>query len=697
MGLIVAGDTGGTFTDYVFVNEQGETVSNKVPSTPQDFSLGVMKGVEGLAKLVNRPTSELLQNTSIFGHGSTVAINALLTRRGSKTGLITTKGFEDTLGIGRIHQKVAGLNEDEIINVAELDKADPIVPRSLIQGVTERVDYKGEIVVPLDRAETEKALRRLAAEGVEAIAVVFLWSFMNPLHELAVKKMIRELYPDMFVSVSCELAPVIKEYERTATTCINANLGKVTFNYISVLDKKLKDSGLQTPLMVMQALGGFMSAAEACQKPIAQLSSGPVGGVIGAKILGGAMGYKNIITSDVGGTSFDVGLVVRGETEFAAAPVFVQHSISAPMVDIVSIGAGGGSIAWLEPGTGLLKVGPQSAGAEPGPACYDLGGVEPTVTDADLILNRYDPDFFLGGKMKINRETSLAVMRERIAQPLQMEVAAAAMGVVDIVDAQMADLLRKVTIGRGYDPRDFVLFAFGGAGPSHVGAYGLDVGVKYAVVPYFASVFSAFGIANSDVVHIKETSDPKTFPLDTKRLNAIYEKLLQDVQNEFARDEIAEGNIVMTRTMDVRYRGQVHEVRTPVPAKELQPNDMELIIREFEKAYEDKYGRGTAYRAAGIEAVTYRISAVGKIPKPTLNRYVLETADPARALKGTREVYFKEYSGFHPTSVYNRDLLKAGNVVEGPAVIEASDTTALIHPGQIARIDEYMNIIIELF
>jgi N-methylhydantoinase A len=519
---------------------------------------------------------------------------------------------------------------------------------------------------------------------------------MNPEHEVAIKKMINEMYPEMFVSISSELAPVIKEYERTATTCINAYLGKVTSNYLSSLDEKLKGSGLKHPTMIMQAMGGFVSSHEACEKPIVTLASGPVGGVIGARVLAGLMGYQNVITTDVGGTSFDVGLVVQGETEFAVAPVFSKYHISIPMVDIISIGAGGGSIAWIEPGTGLLKVGPQSAGADPGPACYGLGGVEPTVTDADLILNRYDPNYFLGGRMRIDRDKALSAMRQRIAEPLKMDVAEAAMGVVDIVNSQMADLLRKVTIGRGYDPRDFVVFAFGGAGPAHAGAYGLDVGVKHAVVPFFASVFSAFGITTSDIVHIKEMSVPETVPVDVKRVNANYERLIGDVMEEFRRDEIQEESILLTRSMDLRYKGQVHEVRAAVPSKDLTEEDMEKVVDEFERAYEDKYGKGTAYRAAGIEAVTYRVSGIGKILKPTISKHELGSADSSSALKGTREVFFKEYGGFKGTKVYGREMLRAGNALEGPAIIEAFDTTVVIHPDQTARVDEYLNIIIEL-
>ncbi|MDZ4246806.1 MAG: hydantoinase/oxoprolinase family protein, partial [Dehalococcoidia bacterium] len=512
---------------------------------------------------MGKSRNDLLKQVKVFGHGTTVATNTLITRTGSKTGFLTTKGHEDTLLIGRIHQKVAGLNESELTNIGELDKAVPLVPRSLIKGITERVDYKGDILVKLDEGEVKQVVADLVARGVKAIGVNLLWSFMNPAHELKIKSIITEQYPNIFVSISSELAPVIKEYERGATTALNAYLGVRTSTYISALEKKLSDNGLKYPLQIMQSMGGFMSAREACVKPVTTLASGPVGGAIASRILAAEAGYENVITSDVGGTSFDVGLVIKGQTEFSN-PVFDKYRISIPMVDITSVGAGGGSIAWVEEGTGIMKVGPQSAGADPGPVCYDLGGLEPTVTDADFVLGRYNPEYFLGGTMKIDRDKSLAAIEEKIARPIGMDVYKAAMGILDIVDSHMADLIRKVTVGRGYDPREFVLFAFGGGGPGHVGAYGPDVGVKLSVIPQLASVFSAFGIAASDIVHVKELSDPMSAPGDEERLTSIFQKLEKEIQDDFNNEGVPLETTTLVRTIDMRYKGQVHELRNDV-------------------------------------------------------------------------------------------------------------------------------------
>lgn len=695
MAYSIGIDCGGTFTDCVVVNDEGEFTWGKAPSTPGDFSAGVINSVTVTGEGINISAKELLKNTHIFGHGTTVAINALLTRRGSKTGLITTRGFEDTLIIGRIHQKVAGLNESELINVAELDKADPVIPRSLIKGVRERVDYKGQIISPLNHEEVRQAVKSLVDEGAEAIAVCLLWSFMNQKHELEIEQIINEAYPNIFVTLSSKLAPVIKEYERMATTSINAYLGKITANYISTLDQKLKETNLQYPLLIMQGMGGFTSAQEARERPILTISSGPVGGIIGSRTLAEILGYDNVISTDVGGTSFDVGLLVKRETPFAQAPVYAKYRLCIPMIDTVSIGAGGGSIAWVEAETGLLKVGPRSAGAVPGPVCYDKGGTEPAVTDADLVLNRYNPDFFLGGRMKLNRAKAVAAIEEKIAKPLKMKVEDAAMGIVRVVDSQMADLVRKATVGRGYDPRNFIILAYGSAGPSHAGSYAFDAGGKLVVIPRLASVFSAFGVAVSDIIHKASLSEPMRVPLDVKRLKVLYEKLEKDILATFTREGTDIKDVVLTRTMDLRYRGQVHELEALVPGGGLGPEDMNKVVDHFEKVYEDRYGKGTAYKAAGIEAITYRITGIKRIPKPVFTKHKLESEDASHAIKDNRKVYFSESGGYTLTRIYDRNKLRAGNVVGGPAIIEVEDTTVVIHPEQTARVDEYLNIVMQ--
>ena len=695
MTNIIAVDSGGTFTDCVVVDGDGRVTTAKSPSTPADFSAGVLAAVTRAAETMGLGLDALLADNGLFAHGTTVATNALLTRSGPRVGLITTKGHEDALIIGRTIQKAAGLPASELTNLARLEKANPVVPRPLIKGVTERVDYKGAVIVPLDLDEARRAVDELVCAGVGAIAICFLWSFLRPEHEQAVHKMITTEHPEIFVSSSHEVAPVIKEYERGASTVLNAYLSRDSDAYISALQDKLSSAGLRRDLVIMQSVGGVTSATDARGHAISLLSSGPAGGVLGAATLGELIGSANVITTDVGGTSFDVGLVVDGEPVITTAPVFDKYHTVLPVIDVTSIGAGGGSIAWIEPGTGHLKVGPQSAGADPGPACYGMGGDRPTVTDANVVLGRIDPGYFLGGARSLNGCLAEAAIRDHVADSLGVSVVEAAMGIVDILDARMADLVRMETIGRGFDPREFALFAFGGAGPLHVGAYGVEVGAKPVVVPSHSSVFSAYGIAGSDLVRISQTSDPMIAPFDPERLTAVYNRMEQATLADLESGGISRDHVTLHRDIELRYRGQVHEVRVPVPPGDLGSAQLDEVLADFERRYNRRYGRGAAYRRAGIEARTFLVRGIGRLLKPEQRPGELGPPDPAAARAGERPVYFRELGGFVPTPVYRREALAPGHVVPGPAVIEAADTTVLLHPGQRARVDGWANLLLE--
>lgn len=691
MSYSIAVDSGGTFADCIVVDDAGHVTAAKAPSTPDDYSRGVLDSVTRAGAQLGLSLEQLLSHATLFAHGTTVATNALLTRNGSKTGVITTKGHQDALIIGRTVQKVAGLSEGEITYLVHLDKADPLVPRPLIQGVTERVDYKGEVIVPLNEKEAQRAVRELVEQGCEAIAVSLLWSFLYPAHERRIRELIHAAYPDVFVSLSHELAPVIKEYERTASTAINAYLGKVTGRYLESLVQRLKANGFQHEPVIMQSSGGVVPVAQAQARAVSLLSSGPAGGVMGAVALGNALGHRDLITTDVGGTSFDVGLVVDGEPQFSLSPVFAKYHTVLPSIDIPSIGAGGGSIAWIEPGTNLLKVGPRSAGAVPGPACYDAGGAEPTVTDANVVLNRLNPNFFLGGAKTLNAERARTAIEEKIAKPLGISVEHAALGIVDILDAKMADLVRKVSIGRGYDPRDFVLLAFGGAGPLHVGAYARDAGAREIIIPAHSSEFSAWGIVGSDLLNLRQVSEPMLAPFDPARLNTIYRQLEDDARETLARQGVSNGDVSFTRYIDMRYRGQIHEVRVPVTTRQLGQAELAAIHRTFEDIYNRKYGQGAAYRKAGIEARTYQVRGIGRIPKPAWVKQERTQTDGSAAHKETRQVYFQ--GGWRATPVYAREQMQAGNRIQGPALVEAVDTTVLVPPGMSLAIDEYGNMV----
>jgi N-methylhydantoinase A len=694
VGTVVAVDSGGTFSDCVILDEDGKVTIAKAPSTPADFSIGVIGSVEAAARVRGLALDELLRGASVFGHGTTAATNALVTRSGQCVGLLTTKGHEDAVIIGRTIQKAAGLTTDELTNLARLEKADPLVPRHRIKGITERVDYKGAVVVQLDLDEARRAVAELVSSGVEAVAVCFLWSFMNPAHERAVEELIASEFPDLSVTTSHTVAPVIKEYERGATTMLNAYLSGTTDRHITALESRLAEAGFGKGALIMQSSGGVTSAGKAKGHAVRLVSSGPAGGLIGAAAMGRVLGFESIITTDVGGTSFDVGLVVDGQPLVNSRPVFDKYHTVLPIADVASIGAGGGSIAWIETSTGQLKVGPQSAGADPGPACYGHGGVEPTVTDANVVLGRIDAASFFGGERPLHHHAAERAIRERLCGPLGISVEQAAMGIVEILDARMADLVRRETIGRGYDPREFAIFAFGGAGPLHVGAYGFDVGTRAIVVPAFASVFSAFGIAGADVVSVQQTSDPMIAPLDLAKLNRIYSDLDRAALADLDSDGISRDGARVQREIEMRYRGQVHDVRVPVPSGTLSEGHVADIMRAFESMYTRRYGKGTAHDEAGVEARTYVTRGVGRLATPALHLEPLGPEDSREAKIGERKVFFRQLGGYTDTAIYRWDALAPGHVLRGPAVVEATTTSTVVHPAQIARVDGLHNLLL---
>ncbi|HZP96447.1 MAG TPA: hydantoinase/oxoprolinase family protein [Candidatus Limnocylindria bacterium] len=687
-------DTGGTFTDCIVVDDDGNVTAAKAASTPQDFSVGVMDSVARAAQRLGLSAEQLLAQTTRFGHGTTVATNALITHTGARTGILTTRGHEDALFMGRIKQKIAGLDEDQIHDFLLHDKAVPgIVPRKLIKGLNERVDHKGAVIVAMNDDEVRRLAGELVGAGCEAIAISLLWSFLNPSHERRARDIVREAYPNVTVSISCEISPVLGEYERTASTMVNAYLTKKVDGYIGALADRLRKAGFKHQLMVMLSNGGVTPAEDARRRAAYLLASGPAGGVIGARNLGQILGYQNVLTTDVGGTSFDVGLVVDGQPEYAREPVFDKYHVSFPMIDVVSIGSGGGSIAWIDK-SGFLKVGPQSAGAEPGPACYGRGGTEPTVTDANVVLGRIDPNYFLGGTWKLDKTLAEKAIREKIAGPLGLSLEEAAIGIIDILDARMADLVRRVTIGRGLDPRNFALFAIGGAGALHVGAYAKDVGVKAVIVPMYASEFSALAIGTSEMLVVNKVSSPMVGPFDANAVRDLFLRLERDAIEQLRRAGAVTdgaGDLTLLRSVDMKYKGQVHDVSVPVPAGEYTAASAVAMADRFHERYEARYGKGTTNKNAPIEAMSFevRVAAKGRALRLAKEKLAGGDATPTR---GTRPVYFRETNGFHPTPIFDRETLQPGQQIAGPAVIEAPDTTMLVRPGQTVRMDEYRNL-----
>lgn len=690
MKFVIGVDTGGTFTDCVAIGEDGSVAWDKAHTTPQDHTVGILNAIENTSTRLGISRSQLLGATVALGIGSTVGLNALLARGGAKTGLLTTRGHEDNLFIGRIHQKVAGLGEEEIKDVVHLDKATPLVPRSLVRGINERTDYKGAILAALDVKDVEAAVTEMAAEGIESLAVCFLWSFMNSSHERAVRDLVEKRFPGIFVTLSSEVSPLLGEYERTATTAINASLGPIVKRFMGRLVESLRSAGLSGPVLAMHSLGGVIPCEEAGDKAAHIMASGPVGGVMGAMNMGRMLGHENIIVTDVGGTSFDVGLIVDGRPTLNRQPVFEKFTLAVPMIDVISIGAGGGSIAWVEAETRLLQVGPRSAGALPGPACYDQGGNEPTVTDANLVLARIDARSFFGGRKKLAYDLARKAIEEKVARPLGMDLLKAAKGILEIVDSHMADLVRRVTVEQGYHPSEFVIYAYGGGGPLHVGSYARDIGVSEVLVSPYAPVFSGFGIAGCDIQRQYTRSRPMTLPAPPAQFNAIF----SDLEAAAIRDAVrSAGELELERFLDMKFRRQVHNVRIAVPSGELRSQEMDALMVNFEAAYERIYGKGTAYRKAGVEVSNFIVTATTKTYKPKLKEDEWEGEDPERARVGERQVYFEE---FIQTPVFSMELLRPGNRIAGPAIVESPATTLLLHPRQTARVDRSRNLLLQV-
>ena len=685
-------DIGGTFTDCVVADEHGGRTVSKAPSTPGSLQDGVLEAVGVNAEQLGISRPQLLAATDLFVHGTTQATNAMLTRTGARTGLITTKGHEDAIIIGKVYAKVAGLPERDLVHSSRLRKPDPIVPRSLIRGVTERVDRDGDVIVALQEDEVIEAIESLLAAGVEAIAVSLLWSFVNDAHERRIKELLTERAPHLFTAYSHEVAPVLGEYERTATTAITAYVGPKVVGYLERLESQLREEGLAQPLLVMQASGGLTSVLDAAQRPIVTLDSGPTGGILGCQHLGRLYGESNVICTDVGGTSFDVGLILRGEVPLEVEPVVAQYSLRMPKVLVNSIGSGGGSIAWLDEG-GLLRVGPQSAGSRPGPACYGNGGTEPTVTDADLVLGYLDPGSFLGGRMRLDRELALRALAELGAR-LGMEAEEVAVGVFRIINSQMADLIRKSTIEQGHDPRECVLVAYGGAGPTHAVFYGHEIGSKAIFVLADSTVFSAEGMLTCDVTHTAEASRVVSTPFTDQSLaglTARFSRLEQRVIDQFALEGAGPDEVSLARTLGVRFRQQVHTVEVAVDPGTLDAAAGERVLERFVERYGLLYGEGALLLGGGNEVELHRVVGTRPIEPVAFPEHDSAGPDASAALKGERSAYF-EPAGFTATAVYDGDALRAGNEIDGPAIIERMGDSVVVPPGFRAQVDRLLSI-----
>ena len=691
--LLVGVDIGGTFTDCVALDRGGRITATKSPSTPENFAEGMLAAMRLAAGRLGLSFERFCHDVAVLTHGTTVGTNTLLQRKGARVGLITTRGHEDAIHIMRGSRGVTSRDIRKVVHFPESRKPVPIVPKRFIEGVSERVDCFGEVVVPLNETEVEDAIRRLVLQDVEAIGVCFLWSFKEPRHELRVKEMIRDLAPHLFISCSVDIAPRWGEYERMTATVLNAYIGPVMAKYLGNLDRQLKASGYVQPLQITQCAGGSISVDKAMESPLLTLDSGPVSGVTGSAFLGRLMGCPNIITTDMGGTSFDVGIVFDGQPAYSFVSNVAQYEYFLPRVDIQAIGSGGGSLARVDADSRTLNVGPESAGAEPGPACYGKGGTTATVTDADVVLGTINPENFLGGRMRLDREKAIAAV-QRVAAPLKLSLMEAASGIARIAEFKMADIIRKMTVEKGFDPRDFVLFAFGGAGPAHAGVFAYELGVQRVVIPQkeIASTWCAFGAASADILHVYEQVDIQASPFDAARINRTLEALEQKANAQLDRDRIAKPRRRFRFSLDMRHRGQINEVEVLLAGKRLHGAFAEGLSRRFYTRYEQLYGRGSSYAEARLEIVTLRLRATAATRPPKLTAARKRSAMPgARALLEKRNIYWADLKKAVTSPIYDGALLMPGNRMRGPAVIETTDTTVVVHPGRSLAVDALGN------
>jgi N-methylhydantoinase A/oxoprolinase/acetone carboxylase beta subunit len=692
-------DVGGTFTDLV-LTLNGERHYVKSPTTPHDLSIGFINAIEEGAEKIGLTTEELLPKIDITRYSTTIALNRLIQRQGPRIGLIATDGHEDSIIIGRGAQWVDGRRVSERRNIAIQRKPPPLIEKNLIVGVRERIDSNGEIIRPLDEEDLRRKLRILMERGARAIVVSLLWSFMNPDHEKRIKEIIREEYKEFHIGfvpvvLSSQVSPKLGEYERTMTAVLDAYLQRSLQNEISATWDKIRELGYRGSFLMIHNSGG---SAEIFKTPASRtFNGGPVAGLMGSSYFASKLGYKNVITGDMGGTSFDVALVVDSSVRnYEFRPVIDTWMVNVTMMQTISVGSGGGSIATVDKKSKRLSVGPRSAGSMPGPVCYDLGGTDPTVTDADVVLGYINPETYYGGRMPLNRAKAEKAIREKIADPLGIEVVQAAAQIRRIIDENMASAIKREVHMRGYHPDDFVLFAIGGAGPTHVSGFRADV--PKAVVFPAAPVFCAMGSSIMDILHMYERSKRMMFmkPI-TQELIISYEEFNSIVDELIAKankDLLAEGLLVEEASysveLDMLYGGQVNVKRMSSPVTHIKSESDALdIYNAFEKEFSEAFSPLVVNKPGGVYLDNFVLRVTVPIMKPDIPEYSLQSSNPSAAYSGVREAYWPEKQAYIETSTYVFEQLNPGNELEGPAIIEGELTTVVLPPGQKFHIDKH--------
>jgi N-methylhydantoinase A/oxoprolinase/acetone carboxylase beta subunit len=692
-------DVGGTFTDLV-LNFGGQTLIKKVATTPYDLSVCFSHVIEEGASALGLKIDQLLPDVEMIRYSTTIALNRLIEKKGPRLALITTEGHEDVTLIGRGAQWIDGTRVSERRNLAVQNKPDPLIPRELIVGVKERVDSRGRILRPLDEEDVRNKVRHLVNRGARGFVVSLLWGFLNPVHEKRIKEIIRDEYKEFHIGylpvvLAGQVVGKLGEYERTLAAILDAYLQRSMQIELSAMWDKLRDRGYKKPLLMIQSSGGI---AEVFRTTASRtFNSGPVAGLMGAHHVAKILGYKNVVMTDMGGTSFDVGLVVEDSVRsYDFRPIIDRWMVGITMIKTLSIGAGGGSIAFVNKLLqNRLQVGPRSAGSMPGPACFSLGGTEPTVTDADIVLGYLNPDYYFGGKMRLDKNRSVQAVRDKIAKPLGISVEEAAAIIRKVVNGNMASAIMKEVHLRGYSPEDFILFVGGGAGPTH--AEGFMADIEKAVTFSFSPVFCAFGSSTMDIMHVYEVSkkltlmEPFTQKLSTEyaSFNQTVEKLVEQAERDLRGDglDLKEASYILE--LDMLYGGQFHVKRALSPRLALHgPQDVKAVCDAFEKEFSEAFSPFVVNPEGGVFIESFILKAVVPVRKIQIPKAALQGRDPAAAKKGERPAYWLQQKGFSLTPVYSYEALRPGNVVDGPAIVEGEYTTLVVPPSMNFSIDE---------
>jgi N-methylhydantoinase A/acetophenone carboxylase len=701
-------DVGGTFTDCLVV--YGDQIARaKSQTTGYNLSVGFRKAIQEAAGQLGISLTNLLEKTAVVRYSTTIAMNTLIQRSGPKLGLITTAGQEHVLLVGRSRSWADGLHPRERRYMYLAKKPESLIPFDMTVGVHERIDCFGNVVIPLQKEEVRQKIQSLVDKGARGFVVSLLWSFINPAHEQIIREVIQEEYPDRYLGnmpilLSSEVQPKWHEYARTNVVTLSAYLHTEMTEQLSALGEELRDYGYKKPLSIINNLGGVAKVSRV--RAVDTFGAGPVAGLLGANWISKLYNFPNVVVSDMGGTSFDYGLIIDGSCRFYQDwPVIDRWATENSMVEVNTIGAGGGSIAWLNDLMGnKLEVGPKSAGSNPGPVCYDLGGTEPTVTDADIVLGYINPDYFLGGKIKLSREKSVKSM-DKIAGPLGLTLVEAASHIRTVVDAHMGNTILKEVVFRGFAPEQFVLFAYGGAGPTHCVDYNSYLRAPKVVTFPFSSVFCALGGATLDLKQCYEASKhvilfhPMKLPSYLQEYDQ-FNKIVDSLKEIAFRDIRSEGfrpdDVVLGLELDMRYGDHLRLTRVASPKLYLKSeDDVKAVCEAFTAIHLARYGELAAIPVTGINIENFYLFATVPLHKPRLPSFPLEGESPKQAIKGKRPVYWKQYNDLKDTNIFDADLLRPGNMVSGPAVIEARDTTVVLPPGMKYSIDRYLSGIIE--